>query len=650
MHRCAGIFLPPVTAKTGFGKEFKIEESTDSARSDRGQHRKAQALVYISRNVIFNEGHFPALSNSPKVSSNHVLFLNDSPNFSFQTNNNNTCTNVGIVHFPITQLTTATEGIDNTLSQGQPTTAPSPAHNPRSIPPTTTQNDNITTITHTTPFSSIGTTTNAIPLPNTSSNTLNTTLPNANFPSVPAESTLSPSPHLNIPTATFDSVPLQSTVPITQQSPNVPPSSDHENQLTGTTAIRTHAMKTRSLNGIRNPKAYTATKYPLPESLIPTEPKNTTDALNNPRWFKAMNQEYDALKKAGTWSLVPYSPHMTVIGNKWVHKVKLDAHGNLDRLKSRLVTKGYLQTPGIDYEETFSSVVKPATVRIIFTLAVSLNWQVKQLDVSNAFLNGELHETVYTSQPEGFVDPTKPTHVCQLHKALYGLKQAPRAWNQTLRDKLLEWGFSASKSDTSLFTYGSGNNIIILLVYVDDFLVTGPNTHLISKLIADLNKSFSLKELGPVHYFLGIEIHCDHSGMFLSQTKYITDLLVRLNMEGAKRCSNPTSSAIKLSPTEGEPFGDHTLYRSTLGALQYLTLTRPEVAFIINKLKRYDADWASCVDDRRSTGGYVMFFGGNLVSWSAKKQQVVARSSSESEFRALANAAAEIKCDGYAVS
>uniref|UniRef100_A0A803QJ64 Reverse transcriptase Ty1/copia-type domain-containing protein n=1 Tax=Cannabis sativa TaxID=3483 RepID=A0A803QJ64_CANSA len=231
---------------------------------------------------------------------------------------------------------------------------------------------------------------------------------------------------------------------------------------------------------------------------------------------------------------------------------------------------------------------------------------------------------------------------------------ALRAWNEKLKNSLFQWGFQASRADTSLFIYGSGLNLIVLLVYVDDILVTGPNQHLMSQLIADLNQLFSLKDLGEVHYFLGVEIFRNSIAMYLSQAKYITDLLVKLNMKGAKPCPNPSSSTTKLSLNEREPFEDPTLYRSTLGALQYLSLTKLDVAFVnkliqflkapttlpweaYKKLLRYmkgtvnegmlikptawvtlecysNVNWASCVDDMRSTSGYVVILNGNLIS------------------------------------
>lgn len=250
------------------------------------------------------------------------------------------------------------------------------------------------------------------------------------------------------------------------------------------------------------------------------------------------------------------------------------------------MAKGFQQTAGLDYEETFSPVVKASTVRLILTIAFHFNWEVRQMDINNAFLNGFLKETVFMKQPEGFEDPSKPNHVCKLTKAIYGLKQAPRAWFERLRSALLTWGFQNTKGDPSLFVLKGKNDINFLLIYVDNIIITRNNSNFLRAFIKQLNIVFALKDLGSLHYFLGIEVYRDSSGMYLKQTKYISDLLKRFNMKNASTCPTPMVIG-KAITAEGEPMKNPSIYRQAIGALQYLTNTRPDLSYSVNKLSQY---------------------------------------------------------------
>jgi hypothetical protein len=175
-----------------------------------------------------------------------------------------------------------------------------------------------------------------------------------------------------------------------------------------------------------------------------------------------MTAEFQALLSNNTWSLCPRPSHQHVVRNKWVYKLKQKPDGSIDRYKARLVAKGFDQLSGIDYHDTFSPVIKPSTIRLLIALAVQFDWNITQLDVSNAFLHGYLDEDVYMEQPQGFLNPQFPTYVWKLHKALYGLKQAPRAWFTRLSTSLLEIGFSSSQVDPSLFTFHTNGSHIFL--------------------------------------------------------------------------------------------------------------------------------------------------------------------------------------------
>jgi hypothetical protein len=229
-----------------------------------------------------------------------------------------------------------------------------------------------------------------------------------------------------------------------------------------------------------------------------------------------MQDEFDALQANGTWTLVPRPPHANVITGKWVFKNKLHPDGSLERRKARWVVRGFSQRPGIDFNQTFSPVIKPATIRTVFHLAATRGWPVHQLDVKNAFLHGNLAERVYCHQPVGFVDDTKPDYVCQLIKSLYGLKQAPRAWFQRLGGHLRSMGFTATGSDSSLFVYKQGTQAAYLLVYVDDIILTASTPTLLRQVVDQLRQVFAIKDLDDLHFFLGVQVRRDRNGFFLT--------------------------------------------------------------------------------------------------------------------------------------
>ena len=203
-------------------------------------------------------------------------------------------------------------------------------------------------------------------------------------------------------------------------------------------------MVTRGKACIFKPKLYTAV-------LLHKEPETIQEALNNEIWYQAMKAEYDALISNGTWTLVPRTENHKLVGNKWVFRIKTNTDGSVEKYKARLVAKGFQQIEGAHYFETFILVVKSATVRVILSLTVMNQWQIRQVDVNNAFLNGDLTEEVYMRQPEGFVDPQRPDFVCKLHKVLYGLKQALRAWFDKLKNSLIQWD-SRILSPTHLYS------------------------------------------------------------------------------------------------------------------------------------------------------------------------------------------------------
>ncbi|KAK5825678.1 hypothetical protein PVK06_020536 [Gossypium arboreum] len=227
-------------------------------------------------------------------------------------------------------------------------------------------------------------------------------------------------------------------------------------------------MQTRSKCGIYKPKVFSSV-------VAVKEPASIHEAFQSLEWSTAAQAEYQALLVNRTWDLMPLPAGKRAVGCKWIFKVKKNADGSIARYKGRLVVKGYLQESGIDFQETFSPVVKPTTIRVVLSIALSMGWSLRQVDVNNEFLNGDLNEDIYMVQPPGFeqVGVNGQQLVCKLKKALYRINQAPRAWFHNLREFLLTSQFDISKADNSLFIRKSKDQLLYVLVYVDDIIAQG---------------------------------------------------------------------------------------------------------------------------------------------------------------------------------
>lgn len=414
------------------------------------------------------------------------------------------------------------------------------------------------------------------------------------------------------------------------------------------------------------------------------EPKHYKEAINSKfgrEWTQAMVEELNAIEDNDTWDLVSLPNGRKAIGSKWVFKIKTKFDGTIERRKARLVAQGFSQKFGVDYDEVFAPVARSTTMRLLLSIAGINNFTVRHYDIKTAFLNGKLEEEIFLKQPPGFEIGDK---VYKLKKSLYGLKQAAKVWNETLNSSLLNNGFMRSDIDKCLYTYSSGGATMMILIHVDDLLVISNNQEILCEKMEKIGKLFALKDLGDVGNYLGIEVTRDKKGNFLiSQTKYIEKIIESAGMMNAKESKFPVDTGYYKLGGELLPSNDE--YRKLIGMLLFLTTqTRPDIAASVsilsqkvtkprttdlNEVKRIirylkgtknlklrlssgeckddfyaysDANWAEDREDRKSNSGYFCSINGGAISWSCRKQNLVATSSTEAEFVALSETCREV--------
>ncbi|KAK8613675.1 hypothetical protein V6N13_101432 [Hibiscus sabdariffa] len=414
------------------------------------------------------------------------------------------------------------------------------------------------------------------------------------------------------------------------------------------------------------------------------EPKTYQEAVSSPdseKWLEAMRSEMDSMSENQVWTLVEQPEGIKPIGCKWVFKKKTNMDGNVQTYKGRLVAKGFRQIHGVDYDETFSLVAMIKSIRILLAVAAFHDYEIWQMDVKTAFLNGKLEEDVYMTQPEGFVTPEDAGKVCKLQRSIYGLKQASRSWNLRFNEAIQEFGFIRNEDEPCVYKKFSGSIVSFLVLYVDDILLIGNDIPTLQSIKTWLSSCFSMKDLGEAAYILGVKIYRDRSRRLLglSQSTYIDKVLKRFSMEESKRGFLPMRHGISLSkemcpstPQERERMSQIP-YASAIGSIMYAMIcTRPDLSYALSMTSRYQANPGEChwtsvknilkylrrtkdvflvyggeeelrikgytdasfqtdKDDSRSQSGFVFCLNGGAVSWKSSKQDTVAEYIAASE-------------------
>ncbi|UYV65699.1 hypothetical protein LAZ67_3005177 [Cordylochernes scorpioides] len=419
------------------------------------------------------------------------------------------------------------------------------------------------------------------------------------------------------------------------------------------------------------------------------DPKDAEEALSGRDsyfWKKAMEEKFDSLIENKTWELVDPPKNRNIIGTKWVFKTKCNSDGSVERHKARLVAKGYSQQYGIDYEETFAPIVRQSTIRMFLALTVEYNLILHQMDVQSAYLNGEIKEEIFMTQPENFVSRKYPEKVCRLKKAIYGLKQAGIVWHEKLDTELKNLELKQLQSDNCVYIKHD-EGILLVAIYVDDLIIAAEREDTLKSFKESMKRIFKVKDLGGINCCLGIRIQMKEEGSIsIDQERYIEELLAKYRMKEAKPISTPmdsNSKLTKISSIEGENEPVKKVeYQSLIGSLIYLSVsTRPDIAYAVSALGQFsndlrrqhwnaakrvlrylkgtsclrityrksnealhgyaDADWGGNLVDRKSHTGIVYFLVRGPIAWESKKQQTVTLSSTESEYIALCEAGKE---------